>query len=124
MNDRPDLLIVEASARLIDAIDVIKRNRSRCAVVVEQDKVVGVISEGDVLRALLRDADVHAPIADWLNHGFKFLASFDHAAALELMRIHGISMVPIIDNSFRLQGVITTGDILRRVKLDIDEQPC
>lgn len=112
MNQQLQQLLLPSSARLIDGMEVIKRNHSRCAIVVSGEKVVGVISEGDILRALLRSTDVHAPVADWVNHSFKFLTSRDTASALELMRTHGITLVPILDRDFRLTDVITLFDVL------------
>jgi CBS domain-containing protein len=117
MNERLASVLLPESARLIDAVQVIRRNRSRCAVVVSGERVIGVISEGDILRALLNDADVHAPITEWINHGFKFLAEPRPAAALELMRKYGITLVPVLDADFRLTEFITLGDMLAQVQL-------
>ena len=46
--------VVTADGTLLDAAEVIEHTRSRSAVVVKETKVVGIISEGDILRALLK----------------------------------------------------------------------
>lgn len=117
MEDRLQSLIVPTSARLIDAVQVIKDNKSRCAVVVDGRKVAGVISEGDIMRALLHGVDVHAPLSDWMNHGFKFLSERDLQAALVLMRKHGITLVPVLDADFGLADVVTVTDVLEQAVL-------
>lgn len=117
MDQNLDSLVIPVNARLIDAIQVIKENKNRCAIVVSLDKVVGVISEGDVMRALLHGAGVHSPLEAWVSHGFKFLSEHNYQQALELMRKHGISLIPVLDQEFHLQGVITQGDVLSRVVL-------
>lgn len=122
MNERPTddrltKLTLPLSARLIDAAYAIRENRTRCAIVLSDDRVVGVISEGDILRALLHGAEVHAPVADWISHGFKFLGEADLQAAFELMRRHGITLVPVIDADFRLQDAISLADVLEKVDL-------
>ena len=53
--------------------------------VLGQEKVIGVISEGDILSALLANTDIHAPLEGWVSHDFKFLSSQDYKQALNLM---------------------------------------
>lgn len=110
--------MIPASARLVDAADAIEHNHNRAIVVVEGKKVLGIISEGDILRALLRDADIHAPILDFVNFSFKFLKERDVNGALALFRQYGISLIPVVDDNFHFQDVITLGDILSQVTLD------
>ncbi len=90
-----------------EAIASIQRNESRCVVVIAKgDKVVGVFSEGDVLRAILAGVDVHTPLRTLLRPSFRYLRSADLAAARKLL-ITGITLIPVIDDEFRLQDVLT-----------------
>ncbi len=114
---RLDDFTIPLSGTLLDAVEVMEHNHSRCAVVMDTDKVVGVISEGDVMRALLRSADIRAPIKSFMNVGFRYLEGKDHDKALELIRRHGISLVPIVDSELHLVDVITLIDILGAVRL-------
>jgi CBS domain-containing protein len=109
---------VDARGRLLDAAEAIARNRSRCVIVVEDGKVTGVISEGDLVRALLSGSDIHAPLKSFAQVGFKFLEHRDLDRALELMRQHGISLVPVVNEAFGLGDVITLADVLSHVKID------
>jgi CBS domain-containing protein len=109
--------VIPLEVRLIDAIEVIRENRNRCVIVRAGEKVVGVLSEGDVMRALLRGADVHSPIEDWVSRSFKFLPAIDYQQALDLMRQYGITMIPILDANFALIDVVSLADILGRVEL-------
>ena len=108
---------IQVEERLIDAIQAIKENQSRCVMIKSNEKVVGVISEGDVMRALLQGIDIHAPLYDWISYDFKFLKSYDKHLALDLMRKYGITMVPVIDENFMLIEVITLQEILEDVML-------
>ena len=108
---------IQDDERLIDAIQAIKENQSRCIIVKSNEKVVGVISEGDIMRALLQGVDIHSPVQNWISHDFKFLHSLDYQQALDLMSKHGISMIPILDNKFMLLDVITLVELLRLVVL-------
>ena len=97
---------------LLDAAEVIEYTHSRSAVVIKNRKVIGIISEGDILRALLNGVGVHAPLATFFNHSFKFLSVPDKGRALELFRNFGISLIPVVDKDFRLTDVITLNEIL------------
>lgn len=117
MEERLSANLIPQESRLIDAIQAIKENRNRCVIVHSGDKIVGVLSEGDVMRALLHGADIHSPLEDWLSHDFKFLPTADQQEALELMRRYGITMIPVLDENFALRDVVTLVDILQRVEL-------
>lgn len=112
-----DDFMVPESATLLDAVEVIDNNHSRCAMVMSGEKVVGIISEGDIMRALLRGADIHAPLAEYANPSFKFLERRDHAKALELFRRHGISLLPVLNRELHLIDVVTLRDVLEQVEL-------
>jgi CBS domain-containing protein len=108
---------VDARGRLLDAAEAIARNRSRCVIVVDDGKVTGVISEGDLVRALLSGSDIRAPLESFVQVGFKFLETRDLTRALDLMRKHGISLVPVVNESFGLSDVITLAEVLARVTI-------
>lgn len=109
---------VEANGTLMDAALAISKNKSRCVVVIDQGKVIGVISEGDLVRALLRGTDITAPMREFVHHGFMYLEKKDLGAALALFHAHGISLIPVLDQALVLKDVITLNDMLTHVKLD------
>jgi arabinose-5-phosphate isomerase len=108
---------VPLSGTLLDAVETIEHNHSRCTIIIDGGKVVGILSEGDVLRAFLKGADVRAPISEYFNPSFKFLTEFDREAALKLFRDHGITLIPLVDHDLRLTGVVTWKDILDSVSV-------
>jgi CBS domain-containing protein len=112
MEARLAKFVVPLGSTLLDAIEVIKHNRSRCAVVTNAETVVGVLSEGDIMSALLHDADVHAPIDNFIRYDFKHLGKRDLAKALDLMRRFGVTLIPVIDNRLGFVDAITTADVL------------
>ena|ERR1039457_2167027 len=100
------------SATMEDAIALIQKNNSRCVVVVGiERKVVGVFSEGDVLRAILAGIDVHTPLRSLLKPSFHYLRTRDLAAARKLL-VSGFSLVPVISDDFHLQSVLLLEDVI------------
>lgn len=108
---------VQSSATLLDAAERIQRNHARTVVVVDGERAIGVLSEGDILRALLHGSDIRAPLLDFVAYGFKYLRGRDDEAALALFRSHGIGLVPVVDDEMRLRDVITLTELLPRVRL-------
>ncbi len=108
---------VPETATLLDAVEVIDHNHCRCAMVMRGEKVVGIISEGDIMRTLLGGVSIHSPLAERANPSFKFLEKPDDEAALRLFREHGISLVPVVDNDMKLTDVVTLREVLERVVL-------
>ncbi len=102
---------IRESATMEDAIASIQKNNSRCVVVIGAErKVVGVFSEGDVLRAILAGTDVHAPLRSLMKPSFRYLHQRDIAAARKLL-FGGITLVPVLDADFRLTSVLTLRDV-------------
>lgn len=108
---------VESSGTLLDAAQAIAANRSRCVIVMSGGKAVGVISEGDLVRALLRGTDISSPMQPFIHHGISFLSKRDMAQALELFGTRGISLIPILNAELGLEDVITLQQLLAQVKL-------
>ena len=108
---------VESSGTLLDAAQAIAANRSRCVIVMSGGRAVGVISEGDLVRALLRGTDIYSPMQSFIHHGISFLPERDMAQALELFRTRGISLIPILNDELGLEDVITLQQLLAQVKL-------
>ena len=107
---------VSKSGTLINAIDKIERNHSRTVIVVDCEKVVGVLSEGDILRALLRGSDVYAPLVEYMQLGFCYLHERNLDKAFNLMQSRGINLVPIVHDDFRLKGIVSMSEVLDWVK--------
>jgi CBS domain-containing protein len=102
---------IRDSATMEDAIAMIQKNNSRCVVVTgAAQKVIGVFSEGDVLRAILAGTDVHTPLRSLIKPSFRYLHSADIPAARKLF-IDGITLVPLLDADFRLTGILTLKDV-------------
>ena len=105
-----------------EAVAVIHDNFSRCVVVLNADKsVIGVFSEGDVLRAVMNDMDIHTPLKKVVRPSFFYLTERDITKAYELVRKHGISLVPIVDDRFHLKDVITIFELIDHLALVNDK---
>lgn len=110
MNLLSNFLISE-SATIEDAIALIQKNNSRCVIVSGRDrKVVGVFSEGDVLRAVLAGVDIHTPLRGLIKPSFQYLQTRDLTAARKML-LTGTTLIPVVNEEFELESVITLRDV-------------
>ena len=106
---KPDLnqFIIDLKGSLVDAAYAINKNHSRCVLTVNDNKVEGIISEGDILRALLKGTDINSPMRSFIRQGFYFLKKRNISEALKIVRLRGISLIPVLNDNMELVDVIT-----------------
>ena len=103
---------IDAASTLLDAAAKMNANRARTVLLVEDGKLTGLISEGDVMRALLRGVDTTTLALSAVNRSFRFLTSRDEATAFQWFQAHAFGLVPVVDADFRLVDVITIEQVL------------
>jgi len=90
-----------------DAIEMIQLNDSRCVMVVNPaDKVVGIVSEGDILRSILKGGHVSARVKTIMNPSFKSLNEGDEEKIDEFFK-RGLTMIPILKDNNVLKAIVT-----------------
>lgn len=105
---RPDL-------RLTDACSELDRRRVGALIVCEADRVVGVLSERDVVKAVARDgvAAMDRPVADFMSQEVVFADPGETVAILMgRMTDRRIRHLPVLRDG-RLVGVISIGDVVK-----------
>ncbi len=127
---RPDAPVVRADATLDEVVDAVASTRLNRVVVVDPDgRVVGVISDADVLRsvepaarpgvlgALMRAggaASGSATAADLMHADAPIVTrSTTLAEAAQEMVAHGRKVLPVVDDGGRLLGIVDRADLLR-----------
>jgi arabinose-5-phosphate isomerase len=101
---------------LKEALVVMSEGRlGNVLIIDEQKRLVGVLSDGDVRRALMQtdfsiesEALKYANLAPKTCQNERMLA----AEALELIENHKIQMLPIVDESGRVKGVLHLHDLV------------
>lgn len=106
---------MKENGTLIEAVKKIDQNRSRAVIVLSGEKVIGIISEGDIMRALLKGANLHAPISSFMVYSFKFLKEREMNLAYQMVKKHLFTLVPVVDQDLKLVDVITLRDVLEHL---------
>jgi arabinose-5-phosphate isomerase len=107
--------VVGAQTALREVLFAITAARAGAATVVdEQNKLLGVITDGDIRRALLADDSAMSKRAADVMTTKPKIARPDEMAAevLETMREYKIGDMPVIDDDRRLVGMLSLKDLL------------
>ena len=108
------LPVVPASATLIAAVEEISAKRMGMTAVVEDGKVVGMFTDGDLRRALQRNIDFSAtPVGSVMTPAPRSIPA-DHLAieAVHLMDEHNITQLLVLDAAGALIGALHAHDLL------------
>lgn len=96
-------------------MEMSRKGLGMSAVVDEQNRVVGVYTDGDLRRTLDRSVDIHNTIVDEVMTpgAVTIRADILAAEALRIMEDNRINALLIVDQECRLMGAINMHDLLR-----------
>ena len=115
------LYCVAASYTIREVLGQIEENRNRAVLVLDESRrVCGLLCQGDIIRALASGADLYATVGQFASPSFVYLKTRDMEKAYQLARTRGMTVFPILDNEFRLIGVVTIYDIFDYIESRIN----
>ena len=95
-----------------EVLEQFESNNDRVAIVIgKNEKVVGVVSQGDILRALSSGIDIHTQITQIISSSFLHLYTMNMEEAYKIFRKTKITLLPIVNQSNQLTDIITLDDI-------------
>ena len=110
---------VSVTGTLRDALNSLDRGALGIGLAVSSEGVlVGVLTDGNIRRALLGGATLDSPLRLCLQRDFVAVRiEASRAAVLDLMRARRIAQVPVIDQTGRVVGLHTLHALLSREEL-------
>lgn len=111
---RPGLPRAEPADRLADVAKLMRRERVGAVVVMEAERLVGIVTERDVMRAVADGVDpARAVASERMTPGPRTIDRDERAAAAaELMIELGVRHLPVVEEGV-VVGVISARDLLR-----------
>lgn len=95
-----------------ETIESIDRNKNRIAIVMNaEDKVIGVVSQGDIIRSLVSGKSLYSRVDSIIRNDFLYLNNRDMQEAYRLFRKLKISLLPIVGEDFKLIDIIDLDDV-------------
>lgn len=99
--------IIKSNQTIFQAMKVINNNWHEIVLVVdEKDKVIGVVTDGDVRRGLLSGLNFNTRITQVMTKSFIYVKpDVNRATVLDLMKANLINSIPIVDSKKNLIGI-------------------
>lgn len=116
MHSGEEIPLVSATASLSDAIVEMTKKRLGMVAITDSDmKVQGVFTDGDLRRALEHEVDPHkTAVGEVMTRSSKTIQPEALAAeAVKMLQQYKIQGLLVVDNEFRLQGVLNFNDLLQ-----------
>lgn len=106
--------LISPTMPLREAIAALNQGGLQIAVIVDEERrILGTLTDGDIRRALLRQVNLEAPVADVMARQPRTAAAGStKEAVLRLMERHQLLQVPLIDAQRRVVGVETLHGLL------------
>jgi CBS domain-containing protein len=98
--------VVAPSDTIQRAMETIDRNGMRAVIVVDEGKVVGTVSDGDIRRALLHNVIMMSPVGGIMQLNPRVTTSSAAPQDREdLIAKHNLTLLPVVDDENRLVDV-------------------
>lgn len=113
-------IVIAPEESVEKALHVLDEGGLRIVMVVGTDgRLMGVITDGDIRRALLRRVDFSAPAVEVMNsRPIVAPAGATREALSNLMEQHSLLHVPLVDEAGRLVGLETLRELLQAQRRD------
>jgi dTDP-glucose pyrophosphorylase len=114
-----DSILVSAKSTALEALGVINRGTSQIALVVDENqRLLGILTDGDIRRGLLHGSSLEAPVEKLMNRQFRFVRrTDDQATVLELMRRELLRHIPVLDENGRVVKLLLLQELLNPPQL-------
>lgn len=96
-------------------LEMTRKGLGMTAVLDDQQRVLGIFTDGDLRRALDKKIDVHASsMGDVMTPGARSVGARELAAlAAQLMEAHRVTALLVLDSEQRLIGALNVHDLMR-----------
>jgi CBS domain-containing protein len=112
----PDVVSIRAGAGVIAAAREMRTRRIAALVVKQNERIVGVLSETDILNAIAQHGEsaLSMPVERVLSRNLVTITSGDSIKhAMQLMTHHRVRHLLVIDDG-ALVGIVSVGDVVKR----------
>ena len=108
----PNPRTVQLSDTIEDAARIMRDEDTGAVPVIEDDRVVGMITDRDIVIRAVADGDFECTLDDIVSDDVVCATpEMTTAEAAELMSEHQIRRLPVVDDDDQLVGIVSLGDI-------------
>ena len=124
LSQKPQRIISVSSSDSVHlALELMKENRVRAILVIDQGKLVGIVSQGDcAIRTLLPGLDAKVtPVSQIMTPQPTSVKPGDPMElCMGIMASRGIRHLPVVAHD-QVMGVVSIGDVVKEMMSDLSE---
>ena len=111
---------ITKDSNLKDASSAIESIKDRAVLVIDEEKSInGLISSGDIIRALISDVNIYSRVDNYLRTNFVYALEDEKINKEKIEDIflnQQLSLLPIVNKQMQLKSVITLRSYLRSLR--------
>jgi len=116
-----DLKTASPDMPLSQVLEILRLNRISGLPVVEQARLIGIISLEDIVRAMQKN-DLNAATSQYMTSAVVTVASYESVVkAMSTFTEKGLGRLPVVDEDQKPVGMITKGDITRGILIALQK---
>ena len=112
--------LIDANYSIINAMQQIDKNAKGIVYVLKDNRLFGVITDGDIRRFLLKDGDLNENVLRIANKNPKYLTEESEELVFQKMRELKVRSVPIVNSNGEIIKVFFNDEVVERDKAVLD----
>ena len=116
LDQKPKRIIsVSSTDSVFKALELMKSNRVRAILVIDEERLVGIVSQGDcAIRAYLRGLNINStPVSDIMTKAPLTVKPSDSKdQCMAIISSRGIRHIPVVDRN-KVIGIVSVGDLVK-----------
>lgn len=106
-------LLIKKDTSVNECIKILDEYGKKIIIVLDQNKLIGVITDGDIRRFILKNGDLNSNVTNIMNKSPKYLNISEKEKAFDLMETFKIDAVPVVNDNHEVIDIIFSGNILK-----------
>lgn len=104
---------VEKDESIINSIKVLDKMAKKIVLVVEEGKLIGVVTDGDIRRWILKNGSLEEKVSCIMNHHPIYIKEGERHLAREIFLHKQIEAIPILDDKKKVIDIIFFNDEMK-----------
>lgn len=111
--------LVSQEKSILDVLNIMEESSLQTAVVVDNNKLLGIVTDGDVRRAILKGKDLSSSVSSVMNKKpVRAHLNDPKDRILAIMREKSVNQIPIVDDLGNVVYLETRDNLLKEAKKD------
>lgn len=104
-------LFITKETPIHGAIKVLDQTAKKLLLVVVEERLIGIVTDGDIRRWILKGGDLSLPVYHIMNTKPLYLKKEEANLAFELMKLNKIEGIPLVDEEHKVLDVLFWNEV-------------